>query len=77
MISGIFTSTAFVMFLGVVYWAYSKRNRARVEEAAQLPLEDSVAAYPAPKQPNRSQTAPAHGTADDSDLPPCCRGARK
>lgn len=77
MISGIFTSAAFVMFLGVVYWAYNKHNRARFEEAAQLPLEDSVAVYPAPKQPRGPQAAPVHGTADDSDLPPCCRGARK
>ena len=43
MISGIFTSVAFLMFLGVVYWAYNRHNRQRFEEAALLPLEnDSV-----------------------------------
>jgi cytochrome c oxidase cbb3-type subunit 4 len=70
MISGIFTSVAFAMFLGVVYWAYTKHNRARFEEAAQLPLEDSVAIYPVPKKP-------AVATAEAQDLPPCCRGAQK
>jgi cytochrome c oxidase cbb3-type subunit 4 len=77
MISGIFTSIAFVMFLGVVYWAYTKHNRARFEEAAQLPLEDSVAIYPAPKKPASPRIGPVQGTADDSNLPPCCRGAHK
>lgn len=77
MISGIFTTAAFVMFLGVVYWAYNRHNRARFEEAAQLPLEDSVADFPARRPKASPQPASAHGPADDSDLPPCCRGARK
>ena len=68
MISGIFTSVAFIMFLGVVYWAYTKHNRARFEEAAQLPLEDSVAIYPAPRQPAVTSKA------DTQDPPSCCGG---
>lgn len=38
--SGIFTGLAFLAFLGVTCWAYSRRNRARFEDAAQLPLTE-------------------------------------
>ncbi len=40
MASGIFTSLAFLAFLGVVYWAWDKRNVERFREAASLPLHD-------------------------------------
>lgn len=40
MLSGIFTALALVSFLGVVFWAWDKRNVKKFEEAAQLPLED-------------------------------------
>lgn len=43
MISGIFTTLALVAFIGVVFWAWDKRNTKRFEEAAQLPLEDDIA----------------------------------
>jgi cytochrome c oxidase cbb3-type subunit IV len=33
------TVVCFVAFIGVVVWAYSKRNRAAFDEAAQLPFE--------------------------------------
>ncbi|MFT4265694.1 MAG: cbb3-type cytochrome c oxidase subunit 3 [Xenophilus sp.] len=33
------TVICFVLFLGIVAWAYAGRNRARFEEAAQLPFE--------------------------------------
>ncbi len=40
MASGIFTSLTFLAFLGVVYWAWDKRNVERFKEAASLPLND-------------------------------------
>jgi len=42
MASGIFTSLAFLAFLGVVYWAWDKRNVERFREAASLPLNDDA-----------------------------------
>ncbi|MDP3294005.1 MAG: cbb3-type cytochrome c oxidase subunit 3 [Nevskia sp.] len=60
MISGIFTIAAMTAFAGISWWAYSRRNTARFEEASRLPLgEDEVIAL-------------APSSADDH-LPPCCR----
>lgn len=36
----IFTIVSFLTFVGIVVWAWSKRNRADFDEAARLPLED-------------------------------------
>ncbi len=33
------TVVSFVMFIGIVWWACSKRNRAAFDEAAQLPFQ--------------------------------------
>ena len=35
----IVTVVAFVVFIGIVIWAWSARNRASFEEAARLPFE--------------------------------------
>ena len=34
----IVTVVAFVVFIGIVIWAWSGRNRARFDEAARLPF---------------------------------------
>ena len=34
------TSFSFLVFIGIVVWAYSGRQRARFEEAANLPFAD-------------------------------------
>lgn len=34
------TVISLLMFLGIVGWAWSKRNRASFDEAAQLPFRD-------------------------------------
>jgi cytochrome c oxidase cbb3-type subunit 4 len=39
-ISGIFTTAAFICFLGITWWASTRHNRARFEEAAALPLTE-------------------------------------
>jgi cytochrome c oxidase cbb3-type subunit 4 len=33
------TVLSFVAFLGIVWWAYSRHNRARFDEAAALPFK--------------------------------------
>lgn len=40
MINGIITVAAFVAFIVVVVWAVWPANKARFDEAAQLPLVD-------------------------------------
>jgi len=37
------TLICFVLFLGIVAWAWSSRSRARFEEAARVPLDDDDA----------------------------------
>lgn len=34
------TVVSLLVFLGIVIWAWSRRNRERFEEAAQLPFQD-------------------------------------
>jgi cytochrome c oxidase cbb3-type subunit 4 len=33
------TLISFVVFIGIVIWAWSRRNQARFDEAANLPFE--------------------------------------
>ncbi|WP_293391437.1 cbb3-type cytochrome c oxidase subunit 3 [Nevskia sp.] len=62
MISGIFTIAAMTAFAGISWWAYSRRNTARFEEASRLPLvEDEVSA--------------SSSSSDDVPPPCCCRSA--
>jgi cytochrome c oxidase cbb3-type subunit IV len=35
------TVACFVLFTGIVAWAYARRNRNRFDEAADLPFADS------------------------------------
>lgn len=39
---GIVTLILMVLFLGIVVWAYSRRNKQRFERASRLPLEDGA-----------------------------------
>jgi cytochrome c oxidase cbb3-type subunit 4 len=34
------TATAFVTFVGIVWWAYSPSRKSRFDADAQLPFED-------------------------------------
>ena len=36
----IWTLLVFVVFIGIVIWAYSDKQKAYFDEAAQLPLDD-------------------------------------
>jgi len=42
-ISGIVTVIFIVVFIGIVWWAYSKRNRQDFEDAGRLPFEEDDA----------------------------------
>ena len=41
-IQGIFTALMLVTFLGIVWWAYSKKTQKRFNEAANLPFADEA-----------------------------------
>lgn len=38
--SSVMTVVSFITFLGIVAWAYARRNQADFEQAAQLPFAD-------------------------------------
>ena len=42
-VSGIVTAVFIVVFIGIVWWAYSKGNKQRFDDAGRLPLEDDDA----------------------------------
>ena len=37
---GLLTAASLACFVGIVWWAYAPRNRARHEEAGRIPLDD-------------------------------------
>ncbi len=39
-VGSIFTVTVFVAFIGIVWWAFSKRNKQKFDEAANLVFAD-------------------------------------
>ena len=41
-ISGLLTLFLLIMFLGIVVWAYSKRNQQAFDEMAKLPLREEA-----------------------------------
>jgi len=47
----------FVAFIGVVAWAWSRRNQKRFDEAANLPFAEAPAGEPRPA-PERRGEAP-------------------
>lgn len=50
-LSGIVTVIFIVVFIGIVWWAFSKRNKQRFEDAGKLPFdEDDTPAQKGDKQ---------------------------
>lgn len=37
---GVITAISLACFVGIVVWAYSPRNRARLEQDGRIPLDD-------------------------------------
>ncbi|MBY0268829.1 MAG: cbb3-type cytochrome c oxidase subunit 3 [Burkholderiales bacterium] len=42
----VITAVLFVVFIGIVLWAWGKGRRADFEAAARLPLDDDLAEQP-------------------------------
>ncbi len=40
------TALSFIVFAGIVFWAYSSRQKARFDEAANLPFADAESELP-------------------------------
>lgn len=40
LIGAIVTVVFFLLFIGIVWWAYRRENRKRFDEAARLPFEE-------------------------------------
>jgi cytochrome c oxidase cbb3-type subunit 4 len=45
---GVFTAVMLLLFVGICLWAWSRKRHPDFEEAARLPLDDSLDAGPAP-----------------------------
>ncbi len=43
LLRSVITAVLFVVFVGIVLWAWSKGRRADFEAAARLPLDDDLA----------------------------------
>ena len=41
-ISGIVLIAMFICFIGIVFWAWSKKRNTEFSEASHLPLEDEI-----------------------------------
>jgi cytochrome c oxidase cbb3-type subunit 4 len=41
-VRALFTVLAFILFSGIVWWAYSDRRKLDFEEAARLPMDDDL-----------------------------------
>lgn len=44
------TLICFVLFLGIIAWAWSSGSRTRFEQAARLPLDDDGTGFGSPKR---------------------------
>jgi cytochrome c oxidase cbb3-type subunit 4 len=42
LVGSIVTVVFFLLFIGIVWWAYHRGNRQRFDEAARLPFEEDV-----------------------------------
>lgn len=49
LLRGIFTVVLLVLFIGICFWAYSGRQKATFDAAAQLPLESGDIPPPDPE----------------------------
>lgn len=50
MISGIVTLLFVIVFTGIVWWAYSRSNKQRFEDAGRIPFDDDMPAQQGDKQ---------------------------
>jgi len=53
------TVVSFLVFIGIVFWAWSARRKSQFDEAARLPLEDDL------PQPASNNTATEQRSSDE------------
>ena len=58
MMSGLVTLAAFISFIGIAAWAWSRHNRGRFDDASRLPLEDDGAVVPGSARRAHSRPRP-------------------
>jgi cytochrome c oxidase cbb3-type subunit 4 len=46
MLRALLTAACFLLFLGIVFWAYSGSRRERFEDAARVPLQGDLDGAP-------------------------------
>ncbi|MEC9482213.1 MAG: cbb3-type cytochrome c oxidase subunit 3 [Halomonas sp.] len=61
---GITTLLVMIAFLGVVFWAYSKRRKKDFDEASQLPFADEDDRRPRDANDKRDSAASHHDEGD-------------
>ncbi len=49
LIQAVWTIVVMVLFVGIVFWAYSSKRRQRFDEAAQIPFMEETPAPPEEK----------------------------
>ncbi|HMV39196.1 MAG TPA: cbb3-type cytochrome c oxidase subunit 3 [Plasticicumulans sp.] len=52
-VRSVFTVLMFVIFIGIVWWAWSRHNRKRFDDAASLPFADEDTARRTVEQEDR------------------------
>jgi cytochrome c oxidase cbb3-type subunit IV len=50
LIHSIWTVMMFILFIGIVVWAWSAKRKKQFDEAARLPLEDDDAVPASPRR---------------------------
>lgn len=55
LLSSIFTVFSLLVFLGIMYWAYSKENRQHFEELGRLPFEAEENEWDTPANASAAQ----------------------
>ncbi len=57
LIGSVITVLFFLVFIGIVWWAYHRDNRKRFDDAAQLPFQedDDAGRRPSEDHPRRAQ----------------------
>ena len=51
MFHSVWTVVVFLIFIGIVLWAWSGKRKDRFDEAARLPLEDDISRQPDSSKP--------------------------
>lgn len=54
LIGSIVTVVFFLLFIGIVWWAYHRENRKRFDEAARIPFEEDAHARDGRQTPDQN-----------------------